>query len=448
MRRTALHAALRRRVAEAGIEVVDRPVREVVDAGDHVLVDGEPSRHLVAADGLHSPVRRMLGLDRPSPRRRRYGQRAHAALEPWTDLVEVHWSAVTEAYVTPVARREVGIAVLGSERRPLRELLEQFPALGDRLGDLPLSAVRGAGPLRQRSRRRVAGRVLLVGDAAGYFDALTGEGIAVGLSEARAAVDAMVAGDPARYETAWRRIRRRHDLLTAGLLTASQVPVVRRHLVRAAAGHAEGLRRRGRPARRADVTARPAGPELVVLLDEQGRAIGTHAKSEVHHRDTPLHLAFSCYLLDDEGRLLLTRRAAGKRTWPATWTNSCCGHPAPGETVSGAIRRRVGEELGLVVADVRLALPAFRYRAEMPDGTVENEMCPVAVATCEHPDVVRPDPTEVDATAWVAWDAFRDDVLAGRREVSPWCRLQVADLPEDLSSVASAPGGLPPAASW
>ena len=98
----------------------------------------------------------------------------------------------------------------------------------------PATQVRGAGPLRQRSRRRVAGRVLLVGDAAGYVDALTGEGIALGLAQARAAVAAVRAGDPAAYERAWRRLSWRHDLLTHGLLAASGRPALRRRLVPAA----------------------------------------------------------------------------------------------------------------------------------------------------------------------------------------------------------------------
>ncbi|MGZ5404763.1 MAG: isopentenyl-diphosphate Delta-isomerase [Nocardioides sp.] len=184
--------------------------------------------------------------------------------------------------------------------------------------------------------------------------------------------------------------------------------------------------------------------ELVVLLDEAGRDIGTCPKAEVHHAETPLHLAFSCYVVDPAGRLLLTRRAEGKATWPGVWTNSCCGHPAPGEALADAVRRRVRDELGLDVAPPSLLLPAFRYRAEMADGTVENEMCPVLLATCPDPASLRPDPAEVGDTEWVDWATFRADVLASRRDVSPWCVTQVALLPAVL-----APGGdraeLPPA---
>jgi flavin-dependent dehydrogenase len=233
--RTALHGALLEAVSAAGIPVEHCPVETVEQRSDHLLVDGERAGHLVAADGLHSPVRRQLGLDATSRITRRYGQRSHVATPPWTRFVEVHWSVAAEAYVTPVGEDRIGVALLSSQRRPFRELLDTFPTLGRRLAGLPLSKVRGAGPLRQRSRRRVAGRVLLVGDAAGYVDALTGEGIALGLAQARAAVAAVAAGDPARYERDWRRVTWRHDLLTQALLAATRHRPVRTRIVPAAA---------------------------------------------------------------------------------------------------------------------------------------------------------------------------------------------------------------------
>lgn len=235
VRRTTLHAALRAAAARAGVPVVEQAVREVADRGDHVLVDGERVRHLVAADGLHSPVRRLLGLEAQAPRLKRFGLRAHVPVEPWSDFVEVYWSPRAEAYVTPVGEREVGVAVLSATPGPLEALMADFPMITARMPAGRLEGVRGAGPLRQRPTARVAGRVLLVGDAAGYVDALTGEGIAVGLAQARAAVDAVVAGHPAGYEAAWRRVSWRHHLLTAALLQAGRLPLVRRHLVPTAA---------------------------------------------------------------------------------------------------------------------------------------------------------------------------------------------------------------------
>ena len=185
--------------------------------------------------------------------------------------------------------------------------------------------------------------------------------------------------------------------------------------------------------------------ESVVLLDEEGRAVGTADKRTVHHADTPLHLAFSCYLFDADGSILITRRALHKATWPGVWTNSCCGHPAPGEPLEDAVRRRVEQELGVRVEGVRLLLPRFRYRAVMDDGVVEHEMCPVFVATTG--DEVRPDPAEVEQVRWEPWDAFRAAVLDGSREISPWCREQVAELPADpLTATSASYDDLPAAA--
>ncbi|RLV48169.1 isopentenyl-diphosphate Delta-isomerase [Nocardioides mangrovicus] len=184
--------------------------------------------------------------------------------------------------------------------------------------------------------------------------------------------------------------------------------------------------------------------EQVVLLDESGTAAGTADKAGVHHADTPLHLAFSCYVFDADHRLLLTRRALHKRTFPGVWTNTCCGHPAPGEPMPDAVGRRVRQELGLELSGLRLLLPRFRYRAEM-GGVVENEMCPVFTALAASD--VHPDPEEVDDVAWVSWASFRSEVLAGDREVSQWCVEQVRELPEEPWAAPAADVSELPAAA-
>jgi isopentenyl-diphosphate delta-isomerase len=168
-------------------------------------------------------------------------------------------------------------------------------------------------------------------------------------------------------------------------------------------------------------------PELVVLLDDDGRVAGTADKAVVHGPDTPLHLAFSAYLFDDAGRLLVTRRSLGKRTFPGVWTNSVCGHPAPGEALPDAVRRRAVRELGVQVVSLRLVLPRFAYRAEM-DGVVELEQCPVYAGrlAADGPPALAAD--EVDDAEWVDWADFSADVLAGARAVSTWCREQVPQL--------------------
>ena len=190
-----------------------------------------------------------------------------------------------------------------------------------------------------------------------------------------------------------------------------------------------------------------AGVEVVVLLDEQGRAIGTMPKAQAHHTDTPLHLAFSTYVVDDDGRLLLTRRALGKRTFPGVWTNTVCGHTAPAEDLAEAAVRRADQELGLRLEDVRLVLPRFRYRAEM-DGVVENEMCPVLVARAGG-DHLALDPDEVDDARWESWADLSAAVLDGTRRVSPWCAEQVEQLhalgPDPARWPTAARADLPPA---
>jgi isopentenyl-diphosphate delta-isomerase len=185
--------------------------------------------------------------------------------------------------------------------------------------------------------------------------------------------------------------------------------------------------------------------EEVVLLDEDGNAIGTAAKAGVHGADTPLHLAFSCYVFDRAGRLLVTQRALDKPTFGGVWTNTCCGHPAPGEPIAEAVRRRTEQELGIDLERVTLVLPRFRYRAVGDNGTVEYEMCPVFTAISSGDP--HPDPAEVEAWEWVPWSQFRNDVLSGRRQVSQWCAEQVEALPEDpLSAPLADPSELPPAA--
>ena len=188
--------------------------------------------------------------------------------------------------------------------------------------------------------------------------------------------------------------------------------------------------------------------ESVVLVDETGSARGTAAKAAVHHAQTPLHLAFSCYLFNDAGQFLLTRRAESKRTWPGAWTNTCCGHPLPGEPLTDSVRRRLRAELGISAADVVLILPRFRYRARMANGTLENEVCPVYAAYSDAAPA--PDPEEVAEIRWVDWDRFCDAVRTGQQSISPWCAMQLPELtalgPRPLNWAAADAADLPPAA--
>ncbi|MGC5615895.1 isopentenyl-diphosphate Delta-isomerase [Georgenia sp. Z1491] len=168
------------------------------------------------------------------------------------------------------------------------------------------------------------------------------------------------------------------------------------------------------------------GEELVVLVDEDGTPVGTAPKAEIHTDATPLHLAFSCYVLDARGRTLLTRRALSKTTWPGVWTNACCGHPGPGETSEDAVVRRMRDELGLEVARVRPLLPDFRYRAVASDGIVENEICPVFVGEVVGDPVPAPD--EVEEWAWIEIDDMLTAIAAAPMVFSPWSVLQVEQM--------------------
>ena len=236
VRRTVLQAALLNRLDELGVPVRAGRVGAITQNTSSVTAAGLTARYLAAADGLHSPIRRQLclGLERSGEVRR--GLRQHFTTSPWTDLVEVYWSSLGEAYVTPVADDLVGVAILTSARGSFDAHLDAFPALRRRLtGALPASDVMGAGPLRQRVRARVSGRVLLVGDAAGYVDALTGEGIAVALRTSAELVRCVSADRPDAYEAAWRRVSREARFLTASLLWARNRSLLGPRIVPAAA---------------------------------------------------------------------------------------------------------------------------------------------------------------------------------------------------------------------
>ncbi len=157
--------------------------------------------------------------------------------------------------------------------------------------------------------------------------------------------------------------------------------------------------------------------DMIVLVDEENTAIGTASKLPAHNADTNLHRAFSVFLFNAKGELLLQQRALTKKTWPGVWSNSCCGHVMLFEAVEDAAKRRLKYELGISVSDLEIVLPDFRYRAEK-DGVVENEICPVLVGfiNCRP----QPNPAEVNDTRWVNWAAFIVEVSDPANGYSPW----------------------------
>ncbi|WP_181783516.1 isopentenyl-diphosphate Delta-isomerase [Pseudonocardia pini] len=188
--------------------------------------------------------------------------------------------------------------------------------------------------------------------------------------------------------------------------------------------------------------------EQVVLLDPEGRAVGAADKSTVHGATTPLHLGFSCYGFDDAGRVLVTQRSRLKRTFPLVWTNTCCGHPAPGEPVADAVRRRMLYELGVRPLDLWMVLPDFGYRASHA-GVEENERCPVLVCRIAEVPLARPD--EVETWTWWSWSHLQDEAARSGSALSPWARLQVPLLAESITAWVAAesahtrPAGAKPA---
>ena len=218
VRRTTLHAALAARAKEQDTDWIRTRVTRVSQDAHGVTAAGVRAKWLVAADGLHSSVRRDVGIRATAGKPRRYGVRWHYRVPVWSEFVEVYWSRWGEAYVTPVEPD-----------------LAWFPRLAQHLRGAGRGQARGCGPLRQVVSRRVAGRVLLVGDAAGYEDALTGEGISLAVKQAAVLVDAIVDGAPSSYEAAWHRVTRDYRLLTRGLVLATTPRPVRRAVVPAGA---------------------------------------------------------------------------------------------------------------------------------------------------------------------------------------------------------------------
>jgi len=242
LRRTALSRALERRARDVGAEIRTASVRAVRPGAVETDQGTVETRLVVGADGLNSAVRRAAGLERPLRGRRRYGVRRHVQMSPWSDLVEVYWSDRAEAYVTPVGRRSVNVAFLWHEHAlpekvSFEALLEAFPELRERIGDAPVeSEARGAGPLARAVKARTAPGIALVGDAAGYVDAITGQGLGFAFASAELLVRALprdLAADGLsralrRYDASLRAEWMRYAVPARALVALASRPALRR----------------------------------------------------------------------------------------------------------------------------------------------------------------------------------------------------------------------------
>ena len=161
--------------------------------------------------------------------------------------------------------------------------------------------------------------------------------------------------------------------------------------------------------------------ESLILVDEQDNPIGFRSKGDCHDGDGLLHRAFSVFLFNPEGRLLIQQRAPGKRLWPGFWANSCCSHPRAGEDMDTATRRRVEEELGLT-ASLNF-IYKFRYHARYQDLGSEHELCWVYAGRTTA-DRIRPNPSEI--SDWRFVDPSDVDVMVSDESapVAPWFRME------------------------
>jgi len=260
VRRTVLAQALATRAGQLGVEIRWQcPWQQITrtPTGIH-LSTSQGDVHaslLVAADGLHSPIRKQERMETPTSAGKRYGLRQHFALQPWSNLVEVHWAHDVEAYITPAGPKRVGVAFLwqhsaGLGPASMGEFLKKFPVLQSRLGAAPAdSAPRGAGPLFHKVVSRVRDRLVLLGDAAGYVDAITGEGLSLAFAGAEALGRALplalrneaTAGSLQPYVDSMRKAYLHYATTASLVLFLARHPSLRQRLLHRLAAHPHWL---------------------------------------------------------------------------------------------------------------------------------------------------------------------------------------------------------------
>lgn len=247
MRRTQLHQALVDRAEETGVTLAwGSRVVGLTSAGlttDGVALDDRlvRCRWVIGADGQNSRVRRWAGLDAARHESFRFGFRRHYLVAPWTEFMEIYWGDGAQMYVTPVNRSEVCVALITRDSHlRMEQALLQFPELSRRLESAVAStAERGAVTASRRLRRVFRDRTILIGDASGSVDAITGEGMSLSFHQAIALADALVSGDLAAYQQEHRRLARRAHLMGNLMLLLDRFPALRRRVIRSLAEEPE-----------------------------------------------------------------------------------------------------------------------------------------------------------------------------------------------------------------
>ena len=237
IRRPVLHQLLMEHAEAAGVVICWGKAVTALDA-DGVQAGGQSvrCRWIIGADGQHSRVRRLAGMDPAWSSIPRIGLRQHFRVRPWTDFVEVHWRRESQVYVTPVGPREICVALIGNAGLQMTDLAVLFPALGWRLAHAqPTSAVRGATTGSSRLRRVTNDRLALVGDASGSVDAITGEGLALAFRQATILAQALSRDDLSLYQAAHLRLGRMPRLIARLMLAIGGREGMRRRALRALA---------------------------------------------------------------------------------------------------------------------------------------------------------------------------------------------------------------------